>query len=61
MYPKQIKKRYSYGDIVAESFYSKQRRELLVDDGELSNEEDGFMKGYNENPFLSEFFPEDCV
>jgi hypothetical protein len=28
------------------SFYSKKKRKLLVEQGALNNEEDGFMQGY---------------
>ena len=33
---------------VADSFYSKTGREMLLEEDALSNEEDGFMLGYEE-------------
>ncbi len=40
-----------------DSFYSKSKREKLVDSGALNNEEDGFMQGYEEDSY--EFDEED--
>ena len=31
-----------------DTIYSKKKREILVDEGALSYEEEGFMKGYQE-------------
>jgi hypothetical protein len=33
---------------IADSFYSKTGREMLLEEDALSNEEDGFMHGYQE-------------
>lgn len=35
-------------NIEEENIYSEAARELLLEDGELSPEEEGFMKGYEE-------------
>ena len=35
-------------DIEEESIYSEAARELLLEDGELSPEEEAFMRGYDE-------------
>ncbi len=37
-----------------ENFYSKSRREALLEEDELKNEEDGFMKGYEEGLVFQE-------
>jgi hypothetical protein len=34
-----------------ESFYSKSKREKLVEEGALNSEEDGFMQGYEEDSY----------
>ncbi len=37
-----------------EHFYSKKAREKLIEKGALSNEEEGFMRGYEEYDELAE-------
>ncbi|HLC90644.1 MAG TPA: hypothetical protein VJI15_02655 [Candidatus Nanoarchaeia archaeon] len=49
MYPK-IRSRWAIEDRgVEETIYSKAKREVLVDEGALSYEEEGFMEGYEED------------
>ena len=35
-------------DLFEENIYSEEARELLLEDGELSPEEEAFMRGYEE-------------
>ncbi len=35
-------------EIEEDYFYSKESREALLEEGEITNEEDGFMVGYEE-------------
>ncbi len=53
MYPKMRRKTES--PIAGWGFYSKEERQHMVEEEELSNEEDAFMDGYEE----SELFFED--
>ncbi|MBU0456552.1 MAG: hypothetical protein ABH824_00655 [Nanoarchaeota archaeon] len=41
------------------NFYSKDRRDNLIEQGALSNEEDGFMQGYEEDLSDFELFEEE--
>ena len=52
MYPKMRRK----GEVLAEGWglYSKEERQNLVDEGELSSEEDSFMEGYEESDLFFE-------
>ena len=45
---RKIMKRFLIGENSPEddSFYSRKKRALLVEEGALNNEEDGFMQGY---------------
>ena len=36
-----------------EDFYSKARREVLLEEEEITNEEEGFMKGYEEEEYVT--------
>lgn len=42
------------------SVYAEEARQRLVEDGALSNEEDGFMLGYEED-FMDNFEDEDAL
>lgn len=57
MYPK---KKLKEEDFLGkdEGIYAEEARKRLVEDGALSNEEDGFMLGYEEE-FLDNFEDED--
>ena len=49
MYPKTIRNRKRLGfPQIERGFYSKKTRERLVEEGAMSNEEAGFMQGYEE-------------
>lgn len=59
MYPKKkIKEEDTLEE--DESIYDKDARERRVEEGGLSNEEDGFMLGYEED-FLDNFEDEDAL
>ncbi|MFH0701422.1 MAG: hypothetical protein V2A62_03215 [Candidatus Woesearchaeota archaeon] len=46
MQPKQMK---CLGEEEEEHFYSKEKRAKMLDGDELTQEEEGFMKGYDED------------
>jgi len=48
MYPIKVSKKRGFSPSEERGFYSKEIREHLVESGALSNEEDGFMQGYEE-------------
>ena len=62
MYPKfktRAKARKRSYPHLEEGFYSKKARERLVEEDALSNEEAGFMQGYEEDGFFEESLAED--
>jgi hypothetical protein len=44
---------------IMESFYSKKKRDMLVEQGALTAEEDGFMQGYEDEDHYDELEDDD--
>ena len=42
-------KKYMEDEVLEENIYSKKAREMLLEDEELSPEEEAFMRGYQES------------
>ena len=55
-----LKKWFRKDALVEDGVYTRFGRESGVKEGHFSNEEDGFMEGY-ENAFLNEWNPEETV
>jgi len=54
------KKWFKSNKVVADSFYSRTGREMLLEEDALSYEEDGFMQGYEED-WINDAHPEEII